>query len=221
MKLTAQLFLSVLLLALLTACAIGPGPTGPLQVCGPSQVTNETTAAVGIGTYPTAQGGKRLAQSFTTSSGSIPNFAAVNLLLSRVGTPDNTSITVSIARNTGSSTAGYPVSSSPISAGSLAVNTTSSVISTTPQQYLIALSPTVTLAASTVYWIILSAGYDVNTTDYIAWSATDNGAFVGGRALLDRVQPNQGWSDPQTSTGGGAKDFVFQLICPTPSPSPT
>ncbi len=197
------------------ACVQGPSDTPTLNICGPSQSAPSTGTAVGLGAYPSAQGGRRLAQSFITS-GPIDSIDGINLLLSRVGSPDNTSVTVSITKNTGTSTAGYPVSSSPLATGSLAVNSTSSVISTTPTFYEILVLPKVRLETNTIYWIVLTPGYDVNSTDYIAWTASDAASEVSGRGLFERVQPNQGWTTAPSSTGTGAKNYAFQLICPEP-----
>ena len=148
----------------------------------------------------------QLAQSFSFTSSK--TLSTVDLALRMVGSPTGV-LGVSIQTDGGAKPSGSNFSSSAV--GSVNLSNLSASASSSFVRFT--LSDTITLSASTTYWIVLQGSLTDSSSDYVEWFGTSSDPLSTGQAMVQAA--NGSWTVPASGVNTvAAKDFSFKLGCP-------
>jgi hypothetical protein len=168
-----------------------------------ASVTGETSGAE-IGLRNSSQSTDTLIQSF--SNGTATTISSVSLKLRKDGSPAG-SVSIAIQGNTGSLPDGVEVTNA---STSVALSTlTSGVAGFVKFSFTTAAS----LTASTVYWIVISATYPQNSTDYVSWYANTGNPYASGEAKVKTTQVGALNGTFISFGGSTSTDMVFKVGC--------
>jgi hypothetical protein len=209
-----------LVLSQATSCALTDDGDEGSDLCGPAVDELNTTLGSGLKTLSPGLGGTRLAESFTPASDL--EVTAVEIGLRRVGTPTNAVATVRIVPsadllNTSPSESLVATGAQ----GTFSIITTQNdfTVSESPEFQTFSLVNRTALTGGETYWLVLSADYPANDTNYVIWTSASGTDFDGVSRYEAQLFPIQWLPLPSSGTA-----FAFRLNCagePTPSPSPS
>ncbi len=148
------------------------------------------------------------AQSFYLSSDS--TVSNVSVYLAKTGTFDTTTggdtLKIYLASDSGSTSPGTTLSSiESLSATDL------NNIGTSSAYQKVTFDSSLSLSASTTYWVIVEGGYSANATKYVRWLGNSTNTYTSGLAMEKAAGV---WSNVPDSSGTKAlKDFMIRVGC--------